>query len=499
MTTPGFCTPRLTLLEFNYIKSSVYSVINIVKAHPTLFGFTAQTAKPGMVGQFNNHSALLSPIGSTRFGFGLWGANSTTPSAAHSYLRAPNAEQTSLYADDVHLSDAGQVIDANYNFTQLVANRALAIDKIDLKDISYAFGSTTATYAGTAAGGILRVTDGVHTANLRLIGDYRTANFITMADGSGGTLVVDPPASSDAAETLAQGPLSGARYREAIAEGFNKGILDFSISKSVSLSDDGTITLSYPTQIISQHHAVTLTNVNDGLAGSGIIGDSFLALVNDAEGVIDANETQNALIINTSRFAMDNEGVLEATGAGWLDIDHTSVANGSTGIVRASGVGSRIDLDSATIVSGTVLVDEGSVIDTINGGASAIAGASITNVGTIAASYGNLTLAGAVTNSGVLSAANGSYLKITGAVTGSGSATIASNEIIEFGTASNANVTFLDATGTLRLDADTIIRQNSPARCWDSGAWTASIWPTSASVPTPRSAIRRARAGTEAC
>jgi hypothetical protein len=57
----GILYPTLDAAHVNYIKSSVYSVINIVKAHPTLFGFTAQTAKPGMVGQFNNHSALLSP------------------------------------------------------------------------------------------------------------------------------------------------------------------------------------------------------------------------------------------------------------------------------------------------------------------------------------------------------------------------------------------------------------------------------------------------------
>jgi len=130
------------------------------------------------------------------------------------------------------------------------------------------------------------------------------------------------------------------------------------------------------------------------------------------------------------------------------------VANGSTGIVRASGFGSRIDLDGATLVNGTVLIDEGSVIDTINGGASSIVHASVTNTGTIAASKGDLTLDGAVTNSGVLSAANASHLKITSAVTGSGSATIGSNGVIEFGTASDVTVTFLDATGTLRLDGD---------------------------------------------
>src|SRR5205814_5789451 len=45
--------------------------------------------------------------------------------------------------------------------------------------------------AGT--GGILLVSDGTHTANLQFAGDYQLANFEFLSDGSGGTLVTDPP------------------------------------------------------------------------------------------------------------------------------------------------------------------------------------------------------------------------------------------------------------------------------------------------------------------
>jgi len=37
------------------------------------------------------------------------------------------------------------------------------------------------------------VTDGTHTANLTLLGQYSTANFSLSSDGSGGTIVTDPP------------------------------------------------------------------------------------------------------------------------------------------------------------------------------------------------------------------------------------------------------------------------------------------------------------------
>jgi hypothetical protein len=95
------------------------------------------------------------------------------------------------------------LIEANNDFSLLVANNAVSLDEIDLEDISYSFGSTKATFAGTATGGTLTVTDGTHSASLTLKGDYRTVSFITMADGSGGTFVVDPPSSSEAASMLA--------------------------------------------------------------------------------------------------------------------------------------------------------------------------------------------------------------------------------------------------------------------------------------------------------
>ena len=44
------------------------------------------------------------------------------------------------------------------------------------------------------ASGTLHVTDGAHSANVALIGNYMASVFVPSSDGHGGTSVVDPPA-----------------------------------------------------------------------------------------------------------------------------------------------------------------------------------------------------------------------------------------------------------------------------------------------------------------
>jgi len=48
----------------------------------------------------------------------------------------------------------------------------------------------------------LTVSDGTNTANLALLGQYTAASFAMATDGSGGTLIHDPPATL--AQTLTQ-------------------------------------------------------------------------------------------------------------------------------------------------------------------------------------------------------------------------------------------------------------------------------------------------------
>lgn len=65
---------------------------------------------------------------------------------------------------------------------------------LDLQDIGYTPGVTTATFSGTSTGGVLTVTNGSQTANISLAGDYLASTFTVLTDGHGGTIVADPPA-----------------------------------------------------------------------------------------------------------------------------------------------------------------------------------------------------------------------------------------------------------------------------------------------------------------
>jgi hypothetical protein len=67
-------------------------------------------------------------------------------------------------------------------------------DILDLVDILFA-NNASLSYAANqeGTGGILQVTDGNHTANITLLGQYDPSNFISASDGASGTMVVYDP------------------------------------------------------------------------------------------------------------------------------------------------------------------------------------------------------------------------------------------------------------------------------------------------------------------
>ena len=64
---------------------------------------------------------------------------------------------------------------------------------LDFGDIGFV-GSTEATFSGTRNSGVLTVTDGTHTAQIKLKGNYTNSTFVASSDGHGGTVVVDSTA-----------------------------------------------------------------------------------------------------------------------------------------------------------------------------------------------------------------------------------------------------------------------------------------------------------------
>jgi large repetitive protein len=62
-------------------------------------------------------------------------------------------------------------------------------DTIDLADINFSGGGPTLAFSK----GVLTVSDGTHTAKLNMVGNFTLASFHAAPDGSGGTLITDPP------------------------------------------------------------------------------------------------------------------------------------------------------------------------------------------------------------------------------------------------------------------------------------------------------------------
>ncbi len=83
---------------------------------------------------------------------------------------------------------------------------------LDLSDISFISGTTRATFAGTASGGTLTVSEATNVANLVLTGNYVGQSWVVSSDGHGGTKVIDPDPSDatvdSAATAISSGPAS---------------------------------------------------------------------------------------------------------------------------------------------------------------------------------------------------------------------------------------------------------------------------------------------------
>jgi outer membrane lipase/esterase len=102
----------------NFIPAHVAAVIAAVDYNPGIFGITSTTQ--GVTGTNTGSACVWTGTGPTT-GWSQWCANTTTPSTSYAYLRSANAEQTSLWADNEHLSAAGQVIEADYVYSLVTA------------------------------------------------------------------------------------------------------------------------------------------------------------------------------------------------------------------------------------------------------------------------------------------------------------------------------------------------------------------------------------------
>jgi hypothetical protein len=86
------------------------------------------------------------------------------------------------------ISSGTLLLDDSQHFSGTVAGLADPTQVMDLADINFA-ALHPLQYSSSTGSGTLTVTDGVHTAQLALLGTYAVGNFKTAADGHGGTLI----------------------------------------------------------------------------------------------------------------------------------------------------------------------------------------------------------------------------------------------------------------------------------------------------------------------
>jgi hypothetical protein len=138
-------------------------------------------------------------------GFGPWSSSFTVsdPPQEQTVQAGETLEVASPFSGSVTFAGATGTLklDDSASFTGTVAGISGA-DALDLADID-PLKAQQPSFAGNSAGGTLTVTDGTHTANIALLGNYMASTFAPSSDGHGGTNLVDH-ASTDQTSLVAQ-------------------------------------------------------------------------------------------------------------------------------------------------------------------------------------------------------------------------------------------------------------------------------------------------------
>jgi hypothetical protein len=173
-------------------------------------------------------------------------------------------------------------------------------------------------------------------------------------------------------------------------------------SAAVTLTGSGIILLGSASnnnnnRIYGSVAADTLVNLNNTIEGSGQIGAGQLTLINDA--TINANGTL-ALILDTGNTVTNNK-LIEATGAGGLTIQSTTVNSGTAGTISAAA--GIVSLQSATLQGGTLLSSGGGSFAVISYATLDGTAHTVINKGDVELNDNTtLTLLGTITNNGTI-------------------------------------------------------------------------------------------------
>jgi hypothetical protein len=223
------------------------------------------------------------------------------------------------------------------------------------------------------------------------------------------------------------------------------------LGSNLTLSGGGTLTMESSTgSAYLRGSGVTLTNDNNTIQGAGNFGDSGALTVHN-EATIDANVSGQDLNIGQGGGNTTNTGTLEATRSATLNLYQTITNTGAN--ITASGSGSTVNINDATIVGGTLTATGSNVMQTA-GGSAELDGVTISS-GTTYTNGGSetVTLVGAFVNDGTL-AINGatanSIVNLGTSVTLSGDGTVTMSSGSGSAYLRGSNVTLTNKNNTIK-------------------------------------------------
>jgi hypothetical protein len=336
----------------------------------------------------------------------------------------------------VLVNETGGTINANQS-TQIILNTPSIVTNQGLMEATSTGGLLIQNTTVNNAGGTIAATGtGAHVdlGGGTIEGGTLTASSGGIIDTVGGNGALDGITSGSitllgtlAVENATTLYLAGTIDNTGtIAEGATVNTTTIRLNApSVTLTGGGALTLSNSDNnyIYGNSALDVLINVNNVISGTGQLGDGQMTLVNEAGGIIDANNaaipnlSSGVLVINCNA-GVTNAGLIEDTNTAGLTIYNTGIDN-LGGTVTAIGAGSIVNLNGATIEGGTITDSAGGIVNVVStaalDGSEAGIGA-ITNAGSISVLNSNtLYLYGVIDNTGTIgvnSAANTTELRI---------------------------------------------------------------------------------------
>ncbi|MGC1583875.1 MAG: choice-of-anchor D domain-containing protein [Candidatus Acidiferrales bacterium] len=200
----------------------------------------------------------------------------------------------------------------------------------------------------------------------------------TLVSGNGGTLdasthgaitLIGTYSITNNTNTYAVGTLNNTGVIQVNADNTTAALIT---NGNLTLTGGGTVAMATTgnggsAYVYQNVGSTTLTNVNNTIQGTGIIGYNGLAVVNGAAGIINANLSGSALYINPT--ALTNQGLMEATNGGVLQLVGGAIFNNSGAHITSNGSGSMVEfLSSPTIQGGTLTTVNGGALGNLVGG-----------------------------------------------------------------------------------------------------------------------------------